>query len=71
MDTLARLCGEFLGTALGYTLKVAGPELEEFLARAIRRAISDSAELGKSDGPLDGVWNQKYSNPERRDGNSN
>ena len=48
MQQLAAMLGTFLGHAIGHTLKIAGPELREFLAGAIRDAFTSKGEVGKA-----------------------
>ena len=60
MQQLAAAFGTFIGYALGYVLKIAGPELKVFLVGVIRDALKDTAEVGKpnaamSDAFFDGL----------------
>lgn len=53
MQQLAAWLGTLIGYSVGYTLKIAGPELRAFLAGAIHDALSDTATVGTGAGPLD------------------
>ncbi len=75
MQQLAAAFGTFIGYALGYVLKIAGPELKTFLVSCIREAFRDTAEVGTTSGPLDDAWlgglrKSPHSDPKRSDGDS-
>lgn len=42
-EGLAVAAGKFIGAVIGEALKIAGPQIEELLANAIRRAFQDKA----------------------------
>lgn len=48
MQQLAAWIGTLIGYSVGYTLKIAGPELRAFLAGAIRDALTSTGETGKA-----------------------
>lgn len=75
MQQLAAAFGTFIGYALGYVLKIAGPELKTFLVSCIREAFNDTAEVGTRGGPLASHWDdgvrreETHSDSNGRDGN--
>jgi hypothetical protein len=52
----AEVAGRFVGTAMGFALKIAGPQIQEILKNAIIGALKDSAEMGGSNAALDAMW---------------
>lgn len=56
MQQFAAAFGTFIGYAIGYVLKIAGPELKTFLVEVIREALKDTAEVAKPNAELDAAW---------------
>lgn len=49
MQQLAAAFGTFLGYAIGYALKIAGPEIRVFLLEIVRDAMSKTYTIAKPD----------------------
>ena len=52
MQSVAVIIGTILGYAIGHIIRIAGPQIEELLANAIKRAFKDTAEIGKPNSDL-------------------
>ncbi len=47
MQQAGAFIGTILGYAIGHILRIAGPQIEEMIANAIRRVFADTSEVSK------------------------
>lgn len=66
MQQLAAAFGTFIGYAIGHILRIAGPQLKDFLIGVIRDAMSSKVEMAKPNADLqslaDGLLRKNESN---------